>query len=159
MSIKNRLIAWNMRQRGKPLSPTKIIAITFAVIIAVGTGLLMLPASSRSGESCAFLPALFTATSATCVTGLTPFDTWSQWSGLGQTIILMLIEIGGLGFMSAATLFIFLFRRRIGLKERLVMAQALSLNDLHGVVHLQKTVLFGSLGVEALGAAILTVYF
>lgn len=159
MSIRNRLIAWNIKRRGKPLSATKVIAVAFAVIIALGTLLLMLPAASRSGQSCAFLPALFTATSATCVTGLTPFDTWSQWSGMGQIVILLLIEIGGLGFMSAATLFIFLLRRRVGLKERLVMAQALSMNDLHGVVRLQKTVLFGSLGVEALGALILTVRF
>ena len=116
----------------------------------------MLPAASRSGSSCGFLPALFTATSATCVTGLTPFDTWTQWSGLGQTVLLCLIEIGGLGFMSAATLVVFVLRRRIGLRQRLVMAQALSLNEIDGVFRLQKTVLVGSVSMEALGAAIRT---
>ena len=98
MSIQTKLLSLEMKRRGKPLSATKIIAATFAVIILLGTALLMLPASSRSGVSCGFLPALFTATSATCVTGLTPFDSWTQWSGLGQTVLLCLIEIGGLGF-------------------------------------------------------------
>ena len=87
------------------------------------------------------------------------YDTWTQWSGFGQAVILALIEIGGLGFMSAATLVIFLLRRRIGLKQRLVMAQALSLNDMEGVVRIQKTVLVGSLSIEALGALILTLRF
>ena len=114
MSIQTKLLSLGMKKRGKPLSATKIIAAAFAVIILLGTALLMLPASSRSGSSCGFLPALFTATSATCVTGLTPFDTWTQWSGLGQTVLLCLIEIGGLGFMSAATLVVFVLRRRPG---------------------------------------------
>ena len=159
MSLKNWLIARSMKRRGKPLSPTKVIAITFGILILVGTILLTLPVSTRSGAGCGFLPALFTATSATCVTGLTTFDTYTQWSGFGQAVILCLIEIGGLGFMSMATLFIFLLRKRIGLKQRMVMAQALSLNDMEGVVRLQKTVIFGSLTVEAIGAAILTAYF
>lgn len=159
MSLYTRVLAVTVKRRGKPISATKLIALTFAAIICVGTGLLMLPVSSRNGQSCPFLPALFTATSATCVTGLTPFDTWTQWSGFGQTVLLCLIEIGGLGFMSAATLVIFLFRKKVGLKQRLVMAQALSLNEMDGVVKLQKTVLFGSLGMEAVGALILTLWF
>lgn len=159
MSLYTRMLAVTMKRRGKPVSATKLIASVFAAIICIGTLLLMLPISSRSGEPCPFLPALFTATSATCVTGLTPFDTWSQWSGFGQTVLLCLIEIGGLGFMSAATLVIFVFRRKVGLKERLVMAQALSLNEMNGVVKLQKTVLIGSLSMEAAGALILTLWF
>lgn len=146
-------------RRLKALSPTKIIAITFAVIILLGTVLLALPAASRDGVSCGFRPALFTATSATCVTGLVLYDTWSQWTGFGQTVILCLIEIGGLGFMSAASLVIFLLRKKVGLKQRMVMAQALSLTDLEGVVRLQKLVLFGSLGVQSLGALILFLRF
>ena len=141
------------------MSPMKIIASAFAIIILLGTVLLTLPVASRTGERCPFLPALFTATSATCVTGLTPFDTYTQWSGFGQGVLLCLIELGGLGFMSVATLFVFLLRRRVGLKQRLVMAQALSLNDMEGVVRLQRTVLVGSFSVEGIGAAILTVYF
>lgn len=145
--------------RRKPMSATKLIALCFLGIILGGTVLLMLPISSRSGRPCPFLPALFTATSATCVTGLTPFDTWTQWSGFGQAVLLCLIEIGGLGFMSAATLVIFLFRRKVGLRQRMIMAQALSLNEMDGVVRLQRTVLVGSLSFQAVGALILTGWF
>ena len=141
------------------MSATKLVALCFLGIILLGTGLLMLPVSSRSGEPCQFLPALFTATSATCVTGLTPFDTWTQWSGFGQVVLLCLIEIGGLGFMSAATLVIFLFRRKVGLRQRMLIAQALSLNEMDGVVRLQRMVIFGSLTIEAVGALILTLWF
>lgn len=159
LSIHKRVLAMTMKGWGKPVSATKLIAIVFLGIICVGTCLLMLPVSSRDGQGCSFLNALFTATSATCVTGLTPFDTWSQWSAFGYGVLLCLIEIGGLGFMSAATLVIFLFRRKVGLKQRMIMAQALSLNEMHGVVKLQRTVLVGSLSLQALGALILTGWF
>ena len=143
----------------RAINPTKIIALVFACIIVLGTVLLMLPVSSRSGVSCGFRPALFTATSATCVTGLVLYDTWTQWSGFGQTVIITLIEIGGLGFMSAASLVVFLFRRKVGLRQRMVMAQALSLTDMEGVVRLQKLVLLGSLSVQLTGALILMLRF
>lgn len=140
-------------------STTQIIALAFAGLILLGATLLTLPVASRSGESCGFFPALFTATSATCVTGLVLFDTWTQWSGFGQTVILLLIEVGGLGFMSAASVVIFLLRRKVGLKQRMVMAQAMSVNDMQGVVRLQKLVIFGSLGVQAVGMVLLLVRF
>lgn len=159
MHIWFRLYERWLKHRVKPVSPTKIIALVFAAIIALGAMLLMLPAASRSGVSCGFRPALFTATSATCVTGLVLYDTWTQWSGFGQVVILCLIQVGGLGFMSAATLFVFLLRRRIGLKQRLVMAQALSVSDMDGIIRLQKTVLVGSFSMEALGALILLLRF
>ncbi len=148
-----------LKKRYKRLNPTQIIPLVFLAIILLGTVLLSLPASSRSGESCGFLGALFTATSATCVTGLVLFDTWSQFSGFGQGVILGLIELGGLGFMSAASVVVFLLRRKVGLKQRMLMAQALSLNDMEGVVRLQKYVLFGSLGIQMMGAAVLFVRF
>ena len=141
------------------LSPTQIIALVFLALIAFGTVLLMLPISSRDGNSAGFLPSLFTATSATCVTGLVMFDTWTQFSGFGQVVILCLIEIGGLGFMSAASFVIFVLRKRVGLKQRMVMAQALSVNDMTGVVRLQKIVIFGSLLVQLIGALILIARF
>ena len=159
MSLRAKLLHLWMRKRPKSLSATKIIALVFAGIILLGACLLSLPAASRDGISCGFRPALFTATSATCVTGLVLYDTWSQWSGFGQVVIISLIQIGGLGFMSAATMFVFFLRRRIGLKQRLVMAQALSLNDMDGVVRLQKMVLTGSFTIEAIGALILTLRF
>lgn len=149
---------WFMK-RSRHLSATRIVALVFAGIILLGALLLSLPGASRDGRSCGFLPALFTATSATCVTGLTRFDTWSQFNGFGQIVIISLIQIGGLGFMSAATLIVFMLRRKVGLKQRMVMAQALSMNDMDAVVRLQKWVLVGSFSVEALGALILTVRF
>ena len=141
------------------LSPMQIIALSFGGIILLGTLLLSLPVASRSGQAVSVLDALFTATSATCVTGLVRFDTWSQWSGFGQVVILCMIEVGGLGFMSAASLVIFLFRRKVGLRQRMVMAQALSLNEMESVVRLQKWVIFGSLSVQLLGASVLMLRF
>ena len=158
MPLRLRLYKFWTR-RPKALSPTKIIAVTFAAIIFLGTLLLMLPVSARDGRATPFLPALFTATSTTCVTGLVMYDTWSHWSGFGQIVIISLIQIGGLGFMSAASLVVFSLRKKIGLKQRLLIAQALSVNELDGVVRLQKVVLTGSLSVEAVGAAILTLRF
>ena len=155
MTLRAKLFAFWMKKRPKRLSAMKIIAVAFAGIILLGTGLLSLPAASRSGSSCGFLPALFTATSATCVTGLVLYDTFTQWSGFGQTVIICLIQIGGLGFMSTATLFVFAFHKRIGMKQRLVMAQALSISDMDGIVQLQKLVLTGSFAVEGIGMAIL----
>ena len=143
------------RGRNMRMSPTQIIALVFFCIILLGTVLLMLPAASRSGRSAGLLPALFTATSSTCVTGLVVADTWSQWSGFGQAVILCMIELGGLGFMSAASLVVFLFRKKVGLRQRMVMAQALSLNEMQDVVRLQKWVLLGSLIIQSTGALIL----
>ena len=159
MSLRARLFAIWLKKRPKNLSPMKTIAVVFAGMILLGALLLTLPAASRSGISCGFRPALFTATSATCVTGLVLYDTYTQWSGFGQFVIISLIQIGGLGFMSAATLFVFFLRKRIGLKQRLVMAQALSVSDMDGIVYLQKNVLKGSFAIEGIGAAILFVRF
>lgn len=141
--------------KNQQMNPTRIIAITFAAIILIGAALLTLPAASRSGQSCGFRPALFTATSATCVTGLSMFDTGSQWSAFGKVVIITLIEIGGLGFMSAASVVIFLFRRKLGLRQRMIMAQAISVDDMQSVVKLQKWVLLGSISIQACGALIL----
>ncbi len=159
MANGRKLLRLWLRKRKVSVSPTRVIALAFLGIIALGTGLLMLPAASRSGDGCSFLDALFTATSATCVTGLVPFDTGANWSGFGQAVILCMIELGGLGFMSVASLFVFLLRRKVGLRQRMVMAQALSLNDMEGVVRLQKWVLGGSLSIQLLGAVVLMLRF
>lgn len=158
-SYKERFYRFLFQKRTRHLSATRIVALAFLGIILLGTLLLSLPVASRSGESCGFLPALFTATSATCVTGLTRFDTFSQFTGFGQTVIICLIQVGGLGFMSVATLVVFMLRRKVGLKQRMVMAQALSMSDMDGVVRLQKWVLVGSFSIEAVGALILTLRF
>ena len=159
MSDHRKILKTVLKPRRFRFSATQIIAIGFAAVILLGTGLLTLPAASRSGVSCGFFPALFTATSATCVTGLVLYDTFTQWSGFGQAVILCLIEIGGLGFMSAASTFVFLLRRKVGLRQRMVIAQALNLSDMDSVVRIQKLVLTGSISVQAVGALILFLRF
>ena len=159
MSLQKKMFRHMATKGRSKLEPTQIIAIAFALIIALGTLLLSLPIASRSGVSCGFRPALFTATSATCVTGLVLYDTWSQWSGFGQVVILCLIELGGLGFMTAASLVILLLRKKVGVRQRMIMAQALSMSDMDSVVRLQKWVLFGSLLIQFTGAVILFLRF
>lgn len=144
---------------GKKLAPTQIVAISFALLILLGTVLLSLPIASRSGQSHGFVTALFTATSATCVTGLVAGDTWTLWSGFGQGVILCLIEIGGLGFMSVASLLIFALKKKIGLRQRMVIAQALSVSEMQSVVKIQKWVLLGSLIIQCVGMGILFLRF
>ena len=159
MTDHRKLLKTAMKKRRFRLNATQTIAVGFAVIILIGAGLLALPAASRTGVSCGFLPALFTATSATCVTGLVLFDTYTQWSVFGQVVIITLIEIGGLGFMSAASTFVFLLRRKVGLRQKMVIAQAFNLNDMDGVVKIQKLVLTGSLSIQGIGALILFLRF
>ena len=159
MSVHRKLLNASLRKRRIRLSATQIIAIGFATIILLGAALLTLPAASRSGISCGFFSALFTATSATCVTGLVLFDTYTQWSVFGQVVIITLIEIGGLGFMSAASTVVFLLRRKVGMRQKMVIAQALNLNDMDGVVKIQKLVLTGSLTIQGAGALILFLRF
>lgn len=159
MKAHRRLLKAAMKKRRMRLSATQSIAVGFAALILLGAGLLSLPAASRSGVSCGFFPALFTATSATCVTGLVLFDTYTQWSAFGQVVIITLIEIGGLGFMSAASILVFLLRRRVGLRQKMLIAQALNLNDMDGVVKIQKLVITGSLSIQGVGALILILRF
>ncbi len=159
MSFQSNLRRIRRRSGVNRLPATKIIALVFAVIILVGAALLLLPISSRNGECCGPMKALFTATSATCVTGLILEDTFVQWSGFGQVVIICLIQVGGLGFMSIASIFVFSLRKRLGMKERLLLAQAMSLNEVNGVVQLQKHVLVGAFSIEALGALVLFLRF
>ncbi|GIJ30953.1 trk system potassium uptake protein TrkH [Micromonospora sediminimaris] len=136
-----------------------MIAVGFAGAIMVGTGLLSLPAATRSGNRTELVDALFTATSAVCVTGLVTVDTGSYWSTFGQVVILLLIQIGGLGIMTLATLFTVLLSRRLGLRARfLAQAETKSLNlgDVRGVV--RRIVVF-SLVSEAVVATLLTIRF
>lgn len=131
----------------------------FLVVILLGSILLALPVSSRNGVSCGAMTAAFTATSATCVTGLSLVDSYSQWSMFGQAVLLGLIQIGGLGYMAFVSVFYFLLRRRIGIRERLVIQQAMALGELKGVVKLVRLMLAGTFLVEGIGAVILTVRF
>lgn len=144
---------------GKMVSPTRALVLGFFIIIIVGALLLALPISSREGQWTNLLTTMFTATSATCVTGLILVDTYTYWSVFGQAVILLLIQIGGLGFMSMATLFSFLMRRTITLRERMVMTTSLNVRDMSGIVRLTKRVLLGTLLFEGVGAVTLSIRF
>ena len=159
--MKKRIYDFLMRHSREPgrLRTEQYIIIAFAAVILFGAILLTMPVASRDGHSSGFLTALFTATSATCVTGLTLVDTYLQWSAFGQIVIISLIQIGGLGFMTIASVFFFLLHRKIGLQQRLIIAQGFSLNDVDGVVHLVQNVLKGTFLFEFTGAAILTARF
>ncbi len=143
----------------KPLNISQFISLVFLGIIAVGTLLLLLPVSSRNGECCGLKIALFTATSATCVTGLSLVDTWTQWSGFGQSVLLGLIEIGGLGFMSAASLVIFSLKKKVSISQRMVMAQSFGSNNLFSATRIQKSIIQYCLSVEGIGALLLALRF
>ena len=147
------------RERRKPDHAARVLTGFFLLVIFLGSVLLSLPLSSRNGESCGAMTAVFTATSATCVTGLSLVDSYSQWSAFGQVVLLGLIQIGGLGYMAFVSVFYFLLRRRIGLRERLVLQQAMALDELKGVVRLVRLMLAGTFLVEGTGALILTLRF
>ncbi|MBQ6398561.1 MAG: potassium uptake protein, TrkH family [Clostridia bacterium] len=141
------------------ISISRVIALVFLGLILSGALVLTLPAASRSGRSHGFLTGLFTATSATCVTGLVRGDTWSLWSPFGQGVILCLIEIGGLGFMSAASIAFLMFRRKVSIQSQMVMAEAIGADSMADILPQQWKLLVRSFLLEAAGALILTVRF
>lgn len=147
----------NMWVKWFRFSPPQILVLGFAAIILVGALLLMLPISSTTGESLPFVDALFTATSATCVTGLIVVDTGTYYSTFGQVVIMLLIQTGGLGFMTVATLFSLVFKRRISLKDRLLLQEAMNQNTMEGIVRLIRKVLIYSLVIESSAALIYTI--
>lgn len=157
MSVLGR---WFERRGGIALRhPAQYIVITFSAASVLGTLLLLLPISTSSGSPAPFTTALFTATSATCVTGLTVVDTPSYWSGFGQAVILLLIQIGGLGIMTLSSLLVMVLSRRLGLRQRMVVAAQSGAPQLGDV----KTLLFGvikmTLLVEVIVAFLLFIRF
>ena len=141
------------------LTHVQIIALGFLLMIIAGTILLMLPPASRSGRSAGFLTSLFTATSASCVTGLVVQDTFLHWSVFGQIVILVLIQVGGLGFMTIATFFFLFMRRRMGLRNREVLSESINVSRVGEIQSLAKKILIGAFMFEVLGAAVLAVRF
>jgi len=146
------------RPKAPGLSPL-LVVYGFAGIITLGMILLMLPVASRSGQFTSPVNALFTSASAVCVTGLAVVDTGTYWSSFGQGVILVLIQIGGLGFMTSATLLLLLLGRRIGLRGRWLIGQSLGLEGLGGMVKLVRRIAVFTLIVEAIGAAIFYIRF
>ena len=146
-------------KRRKRISKVQFIALGFLVIILTGTFLLMMPFSTREGQNTTFLEALFTAVSATCVTGLVAVDTFTHWTVAGQIIILVMIQIGGLGFMSIGITFALLLRRRVSLRYRGLMQESVNTLQIGGIVKLTKKMIKGTLIFEGIGAVILAIRF
>lgn len=141
------------------LNGVQILALGFLIAIFIGAILLSLPISSSSGESTNLLDSLFTSTSAVCVTGLVTLDTSSHWSTFGQTVIMTLIEIGGLGFMSFAVLISLILGKKITLRERLVMQEAMNTYSIQGLVKMVRYVLIFTVSVQFFGALLLSTQF
>ena len=134
-----------MGRMEKRLTQTQMIVIGYVLIIVTGTLLLMLPASTREGVFTSPVDALFTATSASCVTGLIIADTFQYWSVFGQCVILLLIQIGGLGFMTIGVFFAIILRRKIGLWTRGTLQESVNIMQVGGIVRLAKKIIAGTL--------------
>lgn len=141
------------------LSPYQILTLGFAGLIFLGAFLLMLPIASVNGESLGFIDALFTATSATCVTGLVVTDTGTYFSLFGQMVIIFLIQAGGLGIMTMTTLMAVLMGKKINLRERLIMQEALNNLSFAGIVRLTLYIIKMTLLIEFIGGSILAIRF
>ena len=140
-------------------SSMRKIVCGFLLIIFVGALLLTLPISSKSGQWTNFTDALFTSTSATCVTGLIAFDTYSHWSIFGQITILAMIQIGGIGFMTIITLFSMFLGKKINIRERRLLMQSAGSLHIGGVVKLIKKIVIGTALFEGIGAIVLALRF
>ena len=143
----------------KRLSQTRIIALGFFFVIALGTFLLSLPFATKAGEVTTFTDAFFTATSATCVTGLVTVDTCMHWTLFGQLVILAMIQIGGLGFITIAVMFSVFLRKKVGLQMRGVLQESVNAQKLGGIIRLLRKVFIGTMLVEGIGAIILAIRF
>lgn len=141
------------------LNAVQTLVLGFACLIFLGGVLLSLPIASRDGQWLPFLDALFTAASASCVTGLVLYDTWTQFTLFGQAVILMLIQVGGLGFMTVSILFALLMRRRIGLHQRAVLMDTVGALQVGGVVRLTRRALLVTAACEGVGALVLMAWF
>jgi trk system potassium uptake protein TrkH len=139
------------------LSPSQTILAGFAGLILVGAVLLTLPAAAKSGRPTPFLTALFTSTSATCVTGLAVVDTADHYSTFGQLVILALIQFGGFGYITSWAILSLILGRRIGLRERIVLTESHNLYDIGGVVRFTRRIIVAVIAIEAVGAVVLAV--
>lgn len=156
MLIRENLM---VRKKKFKLSTTQIILLSFLVTILIGSGLLALPISSASGEAVPYLDALFTATTSTCVTGLVTIPTVSTWSVFGQIVILLLIQIGGLGIITIMSGLMLLLNRKMGIDDRLLIQDAFNLNTMSGLAKFIKNVLIGTLIIEGVGAVLYMIVF
>lgn len=140
----------------RQLNPPQILALGFGLLILVGALLLNLPISSKNGESIGFINALFTSASSVCVTGLTVVNTLDHWTNFGHLVIILLIQMGGLGFMTMATIVALFLGKKISLKDRLVIKEQLNQDTMTGLVKLTKYVIYATFSIEFLGAVLLS---
>lgn len=147
------------KRKTRHITSFQIIIAGFFLVILVGSLLLMLPFATQEGKSTGFLEALFTATSAVCVTGLIIYDTATYWSTFGQIIILLLIQIGGMGVVTIAVAVATASGRKIGLMQRSTMQEAISAPQLGGIVRMTQFILKTSILIEAIGAVLLSSVF
>ena len=138
---------------------TQIILLSFLLVILIGSVLLALPISSTNGIAVPYIDALFTATTSTCVTGLVTLPTSSTWSVFGQIVILILIQVGGLGVITIMTGLMLLLNRKLGISDRLLIQEAFNLNTMSGLVKFVKNVLFDTLIIEGIGAVLYMLVF
>lgn len=148
-----------MERHRMKVDPPKVLALGFGSLILLGAILLNLPIATLNGESIGFLNALFTSASAVCVTGLVVVNTGLFWSSFGQIIIISLIQMGGLGFMTMATIGALIIGKKITLKDRLIIKEQLNQETMTGLVKLTKYVIISTFAIEALGALILSSRF
>ena len=148
-----------MRKQRPLVSTTHIILLSFLIAILIGALLLSLPISSANGKATPFLDALFTATTSTCVTGLVVTPTVSSWSVFGQVVILILIQIGGLGVITIMSGLMILLHKKMGIGDRLLLQDAFNLNSLSGLVRFVKRVVGGTLIIEGIGALLYMTVF
>ena len=152
-------IKHDIKKRHKNLTEFRYIAVGFFLTILSGAIMLSLPFSSRDGQWTNFLDSLFTATSATCVTGLVVFDTFRHWSIIGQLVILVLIQIGGMGFISIGVAFSMLLHKKIGLRQRDLMQESVNALEIGGIVRLFSVIIRGTFLIEGIGAVFLAIRF
>jgi len=143
----------------RKLNEGQVLALGFLLVILLGAVLLRLPIASRNHVPIPWIDAVFTASSATCVTGLVVYDTYTQFTLFGQTVILLMIQVGGLGFMTVASMFSLFMGRRIGLMERGIMKESIGTWQVGGIVRMLKHVLIGTAIMESTGAILLSIRF
>ncbi len=147
-----------LKRSGDAFSPIMVV-LSFAILITAGTLLLLLPVASNTGEITSPVDAFFTATSAVCVTGLVVLDTTTHWSLFGQIVILTMIQLGGLGFMTGATLLVLALGKRIGLREKLLISDSLGTQKLGGLGNLIIKIALFTLIIESIGTTIFYLHF
>ena len=141
------------------LNPPRVLALGFGILIFIGAILLNLPVASQNGESIGFINALFTSASSVCVTGLVVVNTANYWTLFGKIVIISLIQMGGLGFMTMATLMALIIGKKITLKERLIIKEQLNQKTMSGLVNLTKYVILSTFAIEGIGAILLSTRF